>query len=243
MAIEALRDIALNSVSAFNAAGGSPLDAIAKYAYGWEDFYQGNYPNGWFPGLYENNSSGSISVQATDQDAAGVAVFTTSTSAGGRAALISYSTTCIRLGGGEAIIEYRVRIPTVSDGTQTFTVRCGFMSDAGGDAPNGVFWRYTHSVNSGNWQGVARTNNSETATNFSTAPVTSGWQKLRIVVNAAGTSATFYINGTSVGTVSSNIPTASSRETAIGASIIKSAGTTARTLLMDYVAWQITLNR
>lgn len=219
------------------------IDEVAVRAFGYEDFYQGNYPNGWFSGLYENNAIGFITTQATDQDAAGVAVFTTSTSVGGRAALVSNNNNCIRLGGGEAIFEVRVRLGNLSDGTQSFTVRFGFMSDGGGDAPNGVFFRYTHSVNSGNWQGVARNNNSETATNFSTTPVTSGWQKLRIVVNAAGSSAEFFINGVSVGTVASNIPTAAGRETALGASIIKSAGTTARTLLMDYLAWQITLNR
>lgn len=244
--LTAARTFTLPDQSGTLAIGGgalTPIEEIAKYAYGWEDFYQGNYPNGWFPGLYENNSTGFITTQATDQDAAGVAVFTTSTSAGGRAALISYVTTCFRLGGGESIFETRVRLGNLSDGTQTFTVRFGFMSDAGGDAPNGVFFRYTHSTNSGYWQGVARNNNSETATNFSTGPVTTGWQKMKIVVNAAGTSAEFFINGTSVGTVTSNIPTASGRETSIGASIIKSAGTTARTLLMDYLAWQIALNR
>lgn len=219
------------------------IDECAYRAFGYEDFYQGNYPNGWYSGLYENNSTGFITTQATDQDAVGVAVFTTSTGASARAALISYVTTCIRLGGGEAIFETRVRLGNLSDGTNTFTVRFGFMNDAGGDAPNGVFFRYTHGTNSGNWQGVARTNSVETSVNTSTAPVTSGWQKMRIVVNAAGTRADFYINGTNVGNVQSNIPTAAGRETALGACIIKSAGTTARTLLMDYLAWQITLKR
>lgn len=243
MSIEALRDIVNGSTSAFSASGQAPIEAVAKYAWGWEDFYQGNYPNGWFSGLTENNSTGFITTQATDQNAAGVAVFTTSTSAAGRAGLVSYVTNCLRLGGGEAIFETRVRLGNLSDGSQSFTVRFGFMDDVGGDAPDGVFFRYSHGTNSGNWQGVSRNNNSESVVNSSVAPVTSGWQKMRIVVNAAGTSVEFFINETSIGTITSNIPTASGRETALGASIIKSAGTTARTLLMDYLAWQITLNR
>lgn len=228
MAILCLRDILLRNQSAFDYPR-----TVAQFV---EDFWSTQSLQG---SLVANNSSGTTNAQAGEQDAPGILVCSTSTSATARAGLITNTSTAIRLGANESLVEMRVRIPTVSDGTNTFTVRGGFMSDMGGDAPNGVFWRYTHSVNSGNWQGVARNNNSETATNFSTAPVTSGWQRLTIIVNAAGTSAEFFINGTSVGTVASNIPTASGRETAIGFSIIKTAGTTARTLLMDYICCAI----
>ena len=224
MAIEVLRDILWRSASAFELP-----QTVAQFC---EDWFSTLSLQG---SLVANNSVGTTTTGVGEQQAPGILTCSTAAGATARAGYITNTSTAIRLGGNEAVVEMRVRIPTLSDGTQTFTVRGGFMSDMGGDAPNGVFWRYTHSVNSGNWQGVARTNNIETATNFSTAPVTSGWQRLTIVVNAAGTSAEFFINGTSVGTVASNIPTASSRETAIGFSIIKSAGTTARTLLMDYI--------
>lgn len=224
MAIEALRDILNRNQSAFDYPR-----TVAQFV---EEFWS---TSSWQGSLVSNNSVGTTTTGAGEQDAPGILTCSTAAGSTARAGLITNTSTCIRLGANESIFEWRIRIPTLSDGTQTFTVRGGFMSDMGGDAPNGVFWRYTHSVNSGNWQGVARTNNSETATNFSTAPVTSGWQRLTIIVNAAGTTATFYINGVSVGTVSSNIPTASGRETAIGFGIIKSAGTTARTLLVDYV--------
>lgn len=193
----------------------------------------------WDGSLTSNNSVGTTTTSAGEQDAPGILTCSTAAGATARAGLITNTATAIRLGTQETLVELRIRIPTLSDATNTFTVRGGLMSDIGGDAPNGVFWRYTHGTNSGNWQGVARTNNVETATNFSTAPVTSGWQRLTIVVNAAGTSAEFFINGTSVGTVASNIPTAASRETAVGFSIIKSVGTTARTLLLDYVHFRM----
>jgi hypothetical protein len=197
-----------------------------------EDFFS---TTSWNGSLVSNNSVGTTTTGAGEQDAPGILTCSTTTGTTARAGLIANTSTAIRLGGNEAIFEWRIRIPTLSDATNNFTVRGGFMSDMGGDAPNGVFWRYNHNTNSGNWQGVARTNNVETATNFATAPVTTGWQRLTIVINASGTSAEFFINGASIGTVTSNIPTASGRETAIGFGIIKTAGSTARLLLVDYV--------
>lgn len=224
MPIEALRDIQRRSESAFELP-----QTIASFV---EDFFSTTTWNG---SLVTNNSVGTTTTGVGEQDAPGILTCSTAAGATARAGLITNTSTAIRLGANETVVELRVRIPTLSDGTQTFTVRGGLMSDIGGDAPNGVYWRYTHGTNSGNWQGVARTNSVETVTNFSTAPVTTGWQRLTIVVNAAGSSAQFFINGTSVGTVASNIPTAASRETAVGFSIIKTVGTTARTLLVDYV--------
>ena len=49
-----------------------------------------------------------------------------------------------------------------------------------------------------------------------------------------GTSkARFYINGTEVGRITTNIPSGTSRTTAAGFGLIKSAGTTARTMTVD----------
>ena len=56
------------------------------------------------------------------------------------------------------------------------------------------------------------------------------WVKLKIVVNAGGTSAEFFVNGTSVGTQSTNLPTGDISP-ALG--IVKTAGTTERVLYAD----------
>lgn len=138
------------------------------------------------------------------------------------------------LGNGETTIEWRAKLTTLSDGTETYTARAGLIDAGNGNGTDGVFFRYTHGTNSGNWVLVARANNAETTTNSSIAASTS-WVLLRIVVNAAGTSAEFFVNGTSAGTVASGLPTASGRDTAPCISIVKSAGTTARTMDVDYV--------
>lgn len=227
------------------ASSDSPLiDRLQATAFGYEDFYQGNYPNGWFTGLYENHAAGYITTVPSEPDAVGIAAFVSGGSTG-RAGLVSYYASCIRLGGGEAIIEARVRVDDdggLSNGTNSYTLRFGFMDDVGGDPPDGVYFRYTHSVNSGNWQGRARSNNSESVVNLDTPPITSGWQKLRVVVNADASRADFYIDGVNKGNVTSNIPSAAGRETAIGASIVSGAGAS-RVWEMDYIAWEIKLNR
>jgi hypothetical protein len=41
----------------------------------------------------------------------------------------------------------------------------------------------------------------------STAVTAGSWVTLKYIVNAAGTSITFYVNGASVGTITTNIPT------------------------------------
>jgi hypothetical protein len=66
------------------------------------------------------------------------------------------------------------------------------------------------------------------------------WNKYEIDINPAGTQALFYINGTLVCTHTTNIPTGAGRTTSPRVQIIKSTGTTARTLLVDY--WQQDLN-
>ncbi len=104
----------------------------------------------------------------------------------------------------------RINMSVLSDGTNTYTIRCGLITNAYNANPtNGIFFRYTHSVNSGNYECVCRNTNVETVINTSIAPaITTNWDKLEFRINAAGTSVEFFINGVSQGTTITNIPTA-----------------------------------
>jgi hypothetical protein len=62
------------------------------------------------------------------------------------------------------------------------------------------------------------------------------------VVNAAGTQADFYVGGALLGSHTTNLPTGAGRETGFGFHIIKTAGTTARTLECDRAMWRISLS-
>lgn len=146
--------------------------------------------------------------------------------------------TMLQLGSGQVRWRADGTIPTASDGTQTFTVRGG-LGDAfltGTDGVDAVFFRYTHSVNSGQWVCVTRSNSVETVTNtaVSATPGATTYQTLEIEVNASGSSADFRINGVTVATHTTNIPVGGSgRELGCGMSILKSAGTTSRSLYID----------
>jgi hypothetical protein len=134
--------------------------------------------------------------------------------------------------------ETRVRISALSDATDTYILRVG-MIDTRGDVESTdcAYFRYTHSVNSGNWQGVTRRNGSETTASGGTAAApTTSYKKLGILVNAAGTLVTFFIDDVSMGTCATNIPTGAARATGFGGAFITrtSGNANTRSLYADY---------
>lgn len=200
-------------------------------------------------------SGASIVWTAAESGRVGIATLGTGTTTTGKAALgqlASGNIGTIVLGAGEAWLENIVRVPTVSDATETFYVRAGFMDAASGaDSTDGVYFRYTHSVNTGKWECITRSNSVETATDSGVTVVAGTWYKLLAIVNAAGTSVSFYIatgtaaHGAAVQTHTTNIPTTTARATGYGVTILKSAGTTSRTFDVDKVqlAHELTTER
>lgn len=136
-------------------------------------------------------------------------------------------------------VTIRARTPALSDGTNRYRVHNGLVTSGTaptGDPVDGIFFRYSDNVNSGNWQCVCRKDSTETVINTSTA-ATTAYTVLRFTVNAAATSVTFYINGTSVGTTTTNIPNAGSGDAVVlCCGIGKSAGTTTRSNDIDFVS-------
>jgi hypothetical protein len=109
----------------------------------------------------------------------------------------------ILLGGGALSISWCFNINTLSNATNRYDLFVGMYDRRA--FTNGVFFQYNDSVNSGKWVLTAYASGA-TSTNSTTA-VGTGWQTLRIDINAAGSSAEFFVNGTSIGTVSSGLPT------------------------------------
>lgn len=126
------------------------------------------------------------------------------------------------------------KIPTLSDGTQTFSVMIGFNDSYTGVAyTDAVCFRYQDSVNSGKFECVTASNSSLTAADSGVTAAADTWYSYEIRINAAGSSVGFYINGSLVHTATATIPTGSSRLLGYGHNILKSAGSTARTLITD----------
>lgn len=164
----------------------------------------------------------------------GVIQFQTGTTATGASSVGSMAQ--LRLGNGDAYgFESVLRVPTLSDGTETFTIRSGFIDTDMAESTDGCFFRYTDATNGGRWQGVCRSNNAETACDTGITVGANAWYRLNVKVNAAGNSADFQTDGTSRCQVTTNIPTANFRHTGYGTHIVKSAGTTSRTFDLDYM--------
>ncbi len=116
------------------------------------------------------------------------------------------------LGGGIFSLNFVLKLNALSNNTDTYNMLiglCDFDHNIVGPAfpPNdGVFFTYTNSLNSGNWQIVTDSATVRTTTNTSVVADTN-WHNFGIVINASATSVSYTIDGVSVGTITTNIPT------------------------------------
>lgn len=164
----------------------------------------------------------------------GIWGLSTGTSIAGRVFLISSSTNGFYLGSGITRFGAWIRTPSsLADATDDYTIRAGFFSiSVPNVVNNGVGFEYDRSVFGGNWQALADdvgTTSSDTGVGVDADT----WYLLEFVVNADASSVEFFINGTSVATISdaANIPDATNQF--INIHIYKLAGTTARITYLD----------
>ncbi len=213
-----------------------------RMAWAYEDFANGG------AGCVGTRTSGTGAGVTFTNGAAGadglvsLACGTSGTGVAAAGAITASNSTClINLGDGVTTTEYRIRTPAaLSDGTNTYTLRIGFIDVNNGEPTDGVYFRYIHSNNSGKWECVCRSNSTETAADSGVTMVVSTFYRMLIAVNAAGTSVAFTLDGVLVATVTTNIPTGATRATGWCASIVSSAGTLSRTMDIDYMWWSKT---
>jgi len=90
-------------------------------------------------------------------------------------------------------------------------------------------------VNGGRFEAVTRLNNVETAADTGITAAISTTYLMQVDVDASIPQAVFKIDGVTVATITTNIPTTSARPTGAGLMGLKSLGTTATTaLIADY---------
>lgn len=169
----------------------------------------------------------------TTEHAFGTIGLTTGTGTSDRGQL--YKSGGFRLGIGHTIkLRMRMAIEALSNGTDTYTVWWGLTDGiASGDPTNGVFFRYTHSVNSGKFQKVTRAAGVETAADTTVTSDTT-YKIFEIRIDDAASSITFWIDSVQVGTAhTTNIPSTAT-SMLLFMKIEKSAGTTARRVDIDW---------
>lgn len=152
----------------------------------------------------------------------------------------------IQLDGGEIYFETCVQMQLLSDATDTYSFTCGFgdLTTAGAHTDE-VGFRYSHSINGGKFLAVCRSNSVETGSTLDTGiTVAAGtWYRLGLRVNAAATSVEFFIDGVSVGSITSNIPTGASRVVGLVLKVDRTAGTGNIAHYVDYVFFRKAVNR
>lgn len=142
------------------------------------------------------------------------------------------STTTVYQTGGHIAVEAYLQIPTLSNGTDSFTV-CFQLRSAPSNTNNpttqsgSIGIMYSHGVKAGNWTGYVH-NGSRTEVDLGTAVAANTLYKLRFEYDKSGTEVRFYVNDTYAGRITSGLPGA--QASGISAGIWKGVGSTSRQL-------------
>lgn len=173
----------------------------------------------------------------------GVIRLSAGTTATGRIHVGCISGLPIVLGNGAVTHNAAINIQALSTATGRYQLLIGlFDTFTAVNQVNGAYLLYdeggvtTGSTASANWQKVTAANSVRTFSPSAPAtPVATGWLNIRTEVNAAGTLVEYFVEGVSVGTISTNIPTGIARTMGFGIYLQKSVGTTAQTIHADWL--------
>ena len=185
-----------------------------QYIYLVDDFMSGASRSDGFSSLgwnFEGSNSVSLQVVSTISAAhPGLAWFNLNGSFNWTTFFLSQNgnSGLLILGAGLIVVNYWIQLTQLSNSSNRFYVKLGLGDSQGeSDDNNSIAFRYEDNVNSGNWQCLSESGGTYTTVNTAVAADT-GWHKFTIVVNTSATSIGYYINGSLVGTITTNIPTA-----------------------------------
>jgi len=170
----------------------------------------------------------------------GILVFSTGTTAAGRAGAYSLgqSQNGLCFGAGIYTIESDIYIPDLSTVAEEYIFRFGFGDTVTGDNVDGSYFEYDRLTNV-NWQFCNASNSTRTKQDTGFTVNAGTWTRLKVVAELS--LARFYINNFYIGASSGNFPLAG-RYLASTINIIKSAGLTDRTFWCDWIWQHILLN-
>lgn len=148
------------------------------------------------------------------------------------------------IGRGTISIETYITVNTLSTSLERFFTVFGYGTPSNwASMTNAIFMTYDEGGGvyfanaSPNWKCYTRAGGVTTVTISSVPVVAQQWYKLRIEINAAGTSVGFYVDNVLIATHTTNIP-ASNINMALISLMVKTVGTTARTAQSDYFNYE-----
>lgn len=168
----------------------------------------------------------------------GLSQITTGTTLTGGALYISNTAALINGAVQHLVYEADLTIDTLSTTAETFMVEVGLFNSSTVEATisPGYFY-YTAGASPTNWRcKTAASSGSRTDNDSTILPVAGTFYRLRVEVDELTGTTYFYIDGTLRSTITTTRPAAATTF-GMGLGIVKSAGTTGRTLTVDRMAF------
>lgn len=145
----------------------------------------------------------------------------------------------VLVGAMDIYMEALVNIPILATITDDFCIAFGLNDNAtfnaNGACTDGVYLTLNRAVNGANWIAHTSSNGTATSSNSSTSVTNGTYYRLGIRITESGTKADFFVNGTSiVSTITTNIPTASGRQTGVQFKLDKTVSLGNSDMYVDY---------
>lgn len=201
--------------------------------------------SGWLVGntAGTNPGNGDNGVNAQDTNHWGVLGLDTGTGSGTGSTALYRSLTNMAFFGTEDIT-WLVRFEDLSTATDQYTVRAGFCDSLTASCTDGAWFGYTDASTGAVFTINTNNNAGPTTANTATTVAADTWYTLRIMYES-GVGMHYYVNGveTANSPINTTIPTTQARATGPMVQLTHQAGTTNRTIYVDYVTFTKTVSR
>ena len=211
-----------------------PLPNLAALAVSYSDFPgAGALP---FVTIASGAGSGVTWTDSGNADHPGLANLPTGTATTGRSFIGTNNQNAFVFGTRAHAFDTSVLVTAnLSSGTQTYHIEAGFFDSLTGAPSYAAYFTYTDGVNSGKWQCTCSDGLGATSVDSGITVATSTYYRLQVDVNAAASSVVFKIDGSTVATITANIPNGTGNRLGCGVNMRKSVGTTSREARVDYL--------
>ena len=209
----------------------APVEIFSDFIGGTGEFLPLFNSSGANTFTFANNTGASVVNAEVGRQ--GILNLITGTTNSGRAAIGTHNTAINFANTNNNVFRSVIRLPVLSDATESFDLRVGFIDSVANDGNNGVFIRYSHSRNSGNWELISRINGVQTLINTSVSVVANDWITVLISTNFTSNTATLNINNTVVTNINISGLNNSARRTGAYVAVQKTAGVNNRVIHVD----------
>lgn len=213
-----------------------------KFGFFLKEDFQTNIGGQMSTGMSVSGAASGVASRNDLQTATNVGIYEIQTGTAGATdgSYIGWSTSNHNMifSNGPVVFKTCLQLSRLSTALQEYYMRIGFFDDTSlVDATvDGAYIVYERAVTGAFWVGVTVNNSTRSTFTSAVAPVINTFTYFKIAVNSAGTLVDFLIDGASIGTLSTNIPTGTGRGTGCMVGIHKQVGTGTNTSVpIDYM--------